>query len=271
MTSQFPGPDTTSTYVATLVPPRTVDAGRGVAWWGEAWRIFTPAVGVWLLTLLVLFVLNVVLTFIPVLGHIAGQVLFPAIVAGIMLGCRAIDQGQPMTLHHMFSGFSARGGPLLVLGLIYTALLILIAVIVFGLLFALFGAAIIDQLWHAQDSMPMSAALGKLLFALLVGVLVFLLLYLPLVMAIWFAPALVVFHNVDPWPAMKQSFSGCMINMLPFLLYGLIGVALAIAASIPLMLGWILLVPVSLASLYTSYCDIYEDRTAAPSASPATA
>jgi uncharacterized membrane protein len=57
--------------------------------------------------------------------------------------------------------------------------------------------------------------------------------------------------------------------MLPFLVYGLVGLGLAIVASIPLMLGWILLVPVSLASIYTSYCDIFEDRSAAPT--PATA
>jgi len=243
-----------------------VDTGRGAAWWGEAWRLFTPAVGVWLLTVLVLFVLNVALTFIPLLGHIAGQVLFPAIVAGLMVGCRAVDCGDPMTLNHMFAGFSERGGPLLVLGLIYTALVMLIVIIVFGLLFVFFGAAIIGQLWHMQDPIDMYSAFGSLVLAVLVGVLVFLLLYLPLVMAIWFAPALVVFHNLDPWPAMKQSFNGCMNNMLPFLVYGLIGVGLAIAASIPLMLGWIVLVPVSLASLYTSYCDIFEDR--APSRPP---
>jgi uncharacterized membrane protein len=61
---------------------------------------------------------------------------------------------------------------------------------------------------------------------------------------------------------MKASFAGSMVNVLPFLVYGVVGVVLAIVASIPLMLGWLVLLPVSVASIYTSYCDIYEDGNA---------
>jgi uncharacterized membrane protein len=174
-----------------------------------------------------------------------------------------------MTINHLFAGFSQRGGPLVILGVIYTALVIAIAAAVFGLLFVLFGAAVIGQLWNLQDPISAATAFGGLILAVLVGMLAFLLLYLPLVMAIWFAPALVIFHNVEPWAAMKQSFAGCLNNTLPFLVYGLVGIVLAIAASIPLMLGWILLVPVSLASIYTSYCDIFEDRGVAAPPAPA--
>ena len=250
---------------ATIQVIRSVDAGRGATWWSEAWRLFTPAAGTWILLVVVLFLFNIVLTFIPVLGHIAGQLVLPAIVAGIMLGCRAIDRGQPLTVGHLFAGFSERGGPLFVLGLIYTALTVAIGVAVLGLLFAMFGATIVSQLWNLHD--PLAAAtgaLGSLLMAVLVGLLVFLLLYLPLVMAIWFAPALVVFRKIEPWAAMKASFAGSMRNVLPFLVYSVVGVVLAIVASIPIMLGWLVLAPVSLASVYTSYCDIYEDADTAP-------
>jgi uncharacterized membrane protein len=258
-------PPTGSGKTASYPQPRAVDAGQGATWWSEAWRLFTPSAGTWLLIVVILFLLNVVLTFVPLLGHIAGQILFPAILAGIMLGCRAIDRGQPMTVGHVFAGFSERGGPLLVLGLIYTALVVAIGIAVFGLLLVGFGAAVLSQLWNLHDPVAVTGALGSLLFAILVGVALFLLLYLPLVMAIWFAPALVVFRNIDPWAAMKGSFAGCMKNMLPFLLYSVVGIVLAIVASIPLMLGWLVLVPVSLASIYTSYCDLYED---APAAAP---
>jgi len=56
---------------------------------------------------------------------------------------------------------------------------------------------------------------------------------------------------------MKMSFAGCLRNILPFLVYGLVGFGLAIAATIPLFLGWLVLGPVVSASLYTSYRDIY--------------
>ena len=56
---------------------------------------------------------------------------------------------------------------------------------------------------------------------------------------------------------MKGSFSGCLKNMLPFLLYGVVLFVLSILASLPLLLGWLVLGPVFGASIYTSYRDIY--------------
>ena len=246
--------------------PRTVDADRGLAWWSEAWRLFTPAVGVWLLIAILLFILNLVLALIPLVGHVAGQLLFPIFAGGLMLGCRAVDRGEPLTVGHLFAGFGTRTGPLFIVGLIYTAIAVAIAVVVFGLLLLFFGAAIVSQLWHLQDlqdPLAMTSMFGGMLLAILVGMLVFLLLYLPLLMAVWFAPALVVLRGVEPLEAMRLSFSGSLRNIVPFLVYGLIGVVLAIVATIPLALGWLVLGPVTIASLYTSYCDIYEDQASA--------
>jgi uncharacterized membrane protein len=251
--------------------PRAVDTDRGLAWWSEAWRLFTPAAGVWLLIIILLLILNMVLTVIPLVGHVIGQLLFPIFAGGLMLGCRAVDRGEPLTVGHLFAGFSTRTGPLFIVGLIYTALAIAIALVVFGLLLVFFGAAIVSSLWHLQDLQDIqdpwslaSSMFGTLGLAILVGLLVFLLLYLPLVMAVWFAPALVVLRGIEPLEAMRLSFNGCLRNIVPFLLYGLVGVGLAIVATIPLLLGWLVLGPVTIASLYTSYCDIYEDRVPAP-------
>jgi uncharacterized membrane protein len=66
--------------------------------------------------------------------------------------------------------------------------------------------------------------------------------------------------GLTPVEAMKASFAGCLRNVVPFLVYGVIGLLLAIVASIPLGLGWLVLVPVAIASIYASYCDIFEDK-----------
>jgi uncharacterized membrane protein len=87
--------------------------------------------------------------------------------------------------------------------------------------------------------------------------LVMMALLLPLFMALWFAPALVVFHERGPVEAMKESFNGCLKNVVPFLVYGLVGLVFAILASIPVGLGWLVLGPVLIGSLYASYRDIY--------------
>jgi uncharacterized membrane protein len=56
---------------------------------------------------------------------------------------------------------------------------------------------------------------------------------------------------------MQESFFGCLKNVVPFLVYGLIGLVFAVLASIPVGLGWLVLGPVLIGSLFASYRDIY--------------
>ena len=240
--------------------PRAVLAGRGASWWTEGWRLFTPAVGVWILAVVILFCLNIAIALVPVVGFFALHILLPVFMGGLILGCRALDRGNPLTLGHVFAGFTQSAGQLVLVGVIYTVLEIAVGIVVAVLLFLFFGAAVISGLAAMSDLTRIGAALGSISLAALMGMLVFLLLWLPVVMAVWFAPALVMLGNVEPVAAFKLSFSACLKNIVPFLLYGLIGLLLAIVASIPLGLGWLVLAPVSIAAIYASYCDIFEDR-----------
>src|SRR6185436_6154227 len=90
----------------------------------------------------------------------------------------------------------------------------------------------------------------------LLAVLLILALMLPLFMAIWFAPPLVVFQGLGAIEAMKASFTGCLRNVMPFLLYGVVLLIFGVLASIPMGLGWLVLLPVTAASIYTAYRDI---------------
>ena len=89
--------------------------------------------------------------------------------------------------------------------------------------------------------------------------LVMLALLLPLYMAMWFAPSLIVFHGQGPGEAMKYSFVACLKNIVPFFLYSVIFFLLSFVASLPAFLGWLVLAPVMAASLYTGYRDIFFD------------
>ena len=239
---------------------RAVAAGRGASWWTEGWRLFTPAVGVWILAAVILICLNIALNLVPIVGPLASQILGPVFVGGLMLGCRALDRGNPLTLAHVFAGFSQCAGQLVLVGVIYAVLMIAAVIVVAVLVFLFFGAAAVAAIAGMSDPSRIGAALGGLTLAALVAALLFLLLLLPIVMAAWFAPALVMLGGLEPVAAFKLSFSGCLKNVMPFLLYGLIGIPLAIAASIPMLLGWLVLLPVVTATIYASYCDIFEDR-----------
>jgi uncharacterized membrane protein len=62
---------------------------------------------------------------------------------------------------------------------------------------------------------------------------------------------------MTPIEAMKESFLGCLKNILPFLVYSVVLMVLGIVAAIPLGLGWLVLGPTLIASVYVSYRDIY--------------
>jgi uncharacterized membrane protein len=96
--------------------------------------------------------------------------------------------------------------------------------------------------------------------SILVGILVMLLLMVPLLAAYWFAPALIVLNNLGPVAAMKASFSGCLRNILSFLVYSILMLLLAILAVIPLGLGMLVWLPLAITSTYASYRAIFTEE-----------
>ena len=104
-----------------------------------------------------------------------------------------------------------------------------------------------------QSASGMLAGFGSAMLALLVG----LALFVPITMAFWFAPALVVFEGTPPVDAVKASFAACLRNIMPFLIYGVLGLVASIVASIPFGLGWIVLLPLMLLTIHVSYRDIF--------------
>jgi uncharacterized membrane protein len=229
---------------------RTVPAENGWKWIVQGWNLFKRAPGVWIALMVVFIVISIVLAFIPVLGSIASFVLTPIFTAGMMIGCRALDEGGELKVEHLFAGFRERFATLLTVGLLYLAAIIVIALVA-GLVTGVHLFSLMDG-GASDPGAVMSAALSVLL-----ALLIMLALMVPVFMAIWFAPALVLFHEQGAIEALKGSFEGCLKNIVPFLVQGVILFVASIVASIPFGLGWLVLGPVLVASIYTAYRDIY--------------
>ncbi len=228
---------------------RGVPMGNGWSWLADAWPIFRKAAGTWIGMVVVLAVIAIVAHLIPFVGAIAMQILWPVFVGGLMLASRTIDQGGEAQFSQLFAGFQHRTGTLVALGavwLVLSIIIVLIVAVITGVqVFAIMGAG-------GNPDQVLAVAVTALLAGLLI-----LALMLPLVMATWFAPALIVFHDLGVGAAMKASFIACLKNILPFLLYGVLALIAGVIASIPFLLGWLVLAPVLTASVYTSYRDIY--------------
>jgi len=241
---------------------KTVDAGRGAAWLIDGFGYFTRDPGTWLGLSIVFLVILIAAHFIPFLGSIAMQILTPVFMGGLMLGCRAQDSGQPLTIGHLFEGFSNRTSQLALVGLLYFVGFCVI-VLITAILMAVFlgGVGALQQLQQSD-----LGALVGVAASIAVPLLVALALIVPLVMLVWFAPPLVVFDGKEPIEAMRLSFQGCLLNVVPFLLYGIVGLVLSVLASIPFMLGWLILGPMLTASIYISYKEIFVGAASTTSA-----
>jgi len=223
---------------------RPVPSGNSWAWIAQGFGLFKASPGVWILIVILLLVISGFVSMIPLAG-LALNVIAEIFVGGLMLGCHRQAQGEPLEVADLFAGFRERTGPLALVGVLY-----LVGFIVATLIASLiFGASVLLSGFSGAMAM---APITVLLFALVV-----LALMVPLAMAVWFAPALVVFHDVAPVEAMKQSFQASLRNVIPFLVYGIIVLCLAVVASIPLFLGWLVLIPTMIGSVYYSYRDIF--------------
>jgi uncharacterized membrane protein len=228
-------------------------AGAGLEWWTKAWPLFKQQVGMWIGVIVVTFVIIIVASLIPVLGQLVVLLFGPVIAGGLMLGTREVDRGGALTFGHIFAGFSNQMGQLVLVGVIYLAGMVIAAVVV-----GLVAGIGVGTMLMGSPGGPDPAAVGAAgVTGVLLAVLIGLALMLPLYMAMWFAPALVVFHQLGAMDAMKASFFGCLKNIVPFLVYGIVGMLLGIVASIPFGLGWLVLGPVATASVYVGYRDIY--------------
>ncbi|SMC28036.1 hypothetical protein SAMN02745857_03071 [Andreprevotia lacus DSM 23236] len=228
-----------------------VEGGQGVAlgevfgWFGEGFNYFKAAPGKWMLVVIIWGILSVMLGIVPFLGALAGELARPVFLGGLVIGCMAIDHGDSFEVDHLFEGFKRNFGSLVLVGLLLLAGLIAVFMVI-GVGTAIVGVSI----FSAKSSLALHPALWLLPFAAL-------LLFIPLGMAYYFAPVLVVTQGLQPFEAMKESFRGCAKNILPFLLFGVVAVVLMVLATLPLFLGWLVFFPLIIGAQYAAYKSIY--------------
>jgi uncharacterized membrane protein len=237
---------------------RSTSAGQGIAWVGQGWSLFTQSPMIWVVNVVIFFAITFALSFIPLLGTLIGYVLFGFFGGALMLGAHAQHNGRPLEVADIFAGFKApHTTPLLIVGLLYLASWLALMILMGTLFIVVLGVsgaigAILSGDTGALGGLLVGAGLGAVLVVLIVMAVA-----LPIFMAFWFAPALVAINNISPIDALVASFKGCLKNILPFLLYGVVFLVLFIVGSITLGLGLLVVLPLMFTSTYAAYRDIF--------------
>lgn len=231
---------------AILAEPRAVNVGQGAAWIRSAWEIFKASPGAWILMMVALLVLGFVASKWPY-AKLLQNLAFPFVAAATGVMGDRLRRGEALDFGALVNQLAARAMPLLGVGLLYLAMVTIVAVVAFLPLVGMNGL----RAFYG------GAAPIKPDLSFVVAMLVFLALAVPAFMAVYFAPILVALHGYSPIAALQSSFRACLRNVLPFLLYGVLALLLSIAATIPVLLGWFIVGPLLLITVYSAYRDIY--------------
>lgn len=138
---------------------------------------------------------------------------------GIMYACNRSATYGELKFKHLFAAFASKKKAFFIFLLFYLA-----AVVVAAILFAtVFTAGMITT----PEPNP---ATSPLILSTFVVLIIF---FVLLLMSIWFAPCLIMLHDVKPWAAMKMSFTACLRNIPA----GIVNILMWIVIYIGLIVG----------------------------------
>jgi len=212
---------------------RKVDARHGWQWLVQGLVLFRKDPAHWLMLIALLFVGSRVLMAVPYLGLLV-VLITPNFLAGLTHGAQALEQGKPLRLGYLASGFLKNAGHLITLGGVSLLghFLMLVAMTTVA------GAALSDVVQTmstgsiTQETVAaMRVAAPRLLLSVCVGLAI----AVPVMLAVWFAPMLVFFDDMKPGPAMLMSLWACLRNIMPMLVYA---IALMGPLLVMMQIGW---------------------------------
>lgn len=211
--------------------------------------MFAGNPGAWIGSTVLLLVILLAISIVPVFGQLGANLLLPLFGAGLLQLCRVQSEGGQAEIVDIFIGFRKNAGPLVMVGVIYVAGVFGIAFVAFLLVSGgILGGVITGKV----------AGVGIAFGGVMLAALLVMILSIPVIMATWFAPALVFFHHMKPVDAMKASFEAGVKNWLAMSFFGIMLMIMAFFAMLPIGLGLLLLVPVFSGAVYASYRDIFE-------------
>jgi hypothetical protein len=230
-------------------------AAHGWYWVRDAFKLFAKSPALWIALTVVMIIMWLMAGMVPLIGPLVIGVLSPVLIAGLMAGARKVEKGGELELADLFTGFRENLKPLAVVGAIALALQLLIAGV---MLLMGYKELPMPVAGRAPDLVELQNYLSQIALPMLVG----LALAMPLSMAFWFPPSLLIFNKkMNPIDAIKWSFYACIANIVPFLIYGLVIMGLMMLMPFTLFLGFIVLLPVLVISFYTAYKDIFDETT----------
>jgi uncharacterized membrane protein len=219
---------------------RHVDTNRGVEWVSAGFNLFMKKPGELVIAGLILFVISFAMNFVPLIGSALATMAGVVAAGAFMRASEAIENGQdPLAAAQAAAGVA----PLFILGLIAAGM---------GLAVGLISAAMITLAVGAAFFSPF-AGLG----IAAVTWLLMMFISIPMIMALWLAPGLVLMRGTAPLDAVRLSFMASLQNLLPFIIFYVIAAIACFLGALMMGVGLIVVYPVLLCAAYFAYKDMF--------------
>ena len=231
--------------------PRKVAAKQGLHWVNEGFRLYRQNPLLLSAAFGGLFGAVAMANLIPVFGSVLSELISPLIVAGFMAAYRTLDREEKLQWPHFLAGIKGPWLPLVMVGAVQLGGMLLITQVMLRMGF---DAQAVVTAAQKGNTVVLQNALNQAMPAVMTGML----LLTPLIMATWFAPALILFGNARPGQALLISLRAVAKNWLAITVNGLaLGMVLFVSALIPFLLGLLVAMPVMFGSLYAAYQGIF--------------
>ena len=231
--------------------PRKVSAKQGLIWVSEGYRLYRQNPLLLSAAFVLLFGMGAAANLIPFIGKVLSELISPLIVAGFIAAYRILDCKQPLLWTHFLAGINGPWLPLLVIGAVQLLGMLVISQVMLRMGFDAQAVTVAAQ---KSDEVALQNALNQAMPAVMAG----LLLFIPLMMATWFAPALILFGNARPGQALLISLRAVTRNIPAILVNGLaLGLVLYVSVLIPFRLGLLVAMPIVFGSLYAAYQGVF--------------
>ncbi|MBU3667294.1 MAG: hypothetical protein FGM53_02005 [Rhodocyclaceae bacterium] len=249
-----------------LPPIHHVGVGHGVRWISEGWALFLRRPGFWLLAALLQTLLVMLVLLVPLLGQVGAHLLMPILSAGLMVVAQRIYYDEPVTVPEAFTGFREHAPAVVNVGVWY--MLGWMLIVALGLLLG--GGAALSGMAVGLETQYEWLGTIISVFGILLAIVISLLLVLPLVMSVWLAPPLAVFHDIPAMQAMKHSFVASWRSLPAFVVAFFLVALMLFLTSLTLGLALLVVIPVMAGATYAAYRDLFELPQHTPPANSAT-
>ena len=225
--------------------PRIVPWQHALAWYEDAMRLFKLAPATWAALAAMTIATELVLRLIPSLCPLLAEVVVPLVACGLVFAAAATDRGARPTLVDATRAFRAPAGA--IAAIVVSALVTFVAEAAAAWWIA--GVNLLDTAGAAAD-IRASVLIGIYAIGILAS------------LPVMFVPFHVLLEPVAAGAAFAASWNAFALNAIPLIAYAGASLVLLAFGLATFGLGFVLALPLWIASSYAAWKDIFGIRDA---------